>query len=182
METIKQFLSISYGSGDGSGSGSGYGDGVKTFCGNTVYFVDGIQTILKVVHGNYAKGFLLNYDLTLTPCYVAKQGDYFAHGVTLRAAQIAALKKAEENMSVEERIEAFWECHNITDKYLVKDFYEWHHKLTGSCKMGRDEFAKDHGINLDNGRMTVNEFVTLTENACGGTIIKQLWEKRPNFL
>ena len=79
-----------------------------------------------------------------------------------------------ENMNEEERIEAFWNCHNKTDKYPVKDFYDWHHKLTGSCEMGRNEFAKDHGIDLDNDMMTVDEFIKLTENAYGGEIIRKL--------
>jgi hypothetical protein len=56
-------------SGDGYGSGSGYGygsgDGIKAFCGENVYQIDGIQTIIRKLKGNIAKGVILNSDLTI---------------------------------------------------------------------------------------------------------------------
>ena len=39
--------------------------------------------------------------------------------------------------------------------------------------MGRQQFAKDHGVDLD-GEMTVEEFIKLTKNSFGGDIIKRL--------
>lgn len=41
--------------------------------------------------------------------------------------------------------------------------------------MGRQQFAKDHGVNLE-GEMTVDEFIALTKNTFGGDIIKKLEE------
>ena len=41
--------------------------------------------------------------------------------------------------------------------------------------MGRRQFAKDNGVDLD-GEMTVEDFIALTKNAFGGDIIKQLEE------
>ena len=64
-EQIKLFLS------SGSGDGSGDGDGIKTFNGDKVYIIDGIPTIIKHVHGNVAKEYILNDDLTLTETFVA---------------------------------------------------------------------------------------------------------------
>ena len=49
----------------------------------------------------------------------------------------------------------------------------YHHVLTGSCRMGRELFAKDKGLSLD-GKMSIHEFVELTKDAYGGDIIKQL--------
>ena len=158
------------------GSGRGDGDGIKNFCNNEVYEIDGVQTIIKRLHGNCAKGFILRSDLTLTPCYVVKYNSYFAHGKTLRGAREAAFTKAINNMPVEDRVAAFWKNHNRTDRYPVSDFYEWHNRLTGSCEMGRREFAREHEIDLENGEMTVDEFIKLTENAYGGEIIKKLRE------
>lgn len=40
--------------------------------------------------------------------------------------------------------------------------------------MGRKSFAKNHGINIDTDKFTVQEFIKITENDYGGTIIKQL--------
>ena len=41
--------------------------------------------------------------------------------------------------------------------------------------MGRQQFAKDHDVNLE-GEMTVEKFVTLTEDSFGGDIIRKLEE------
>lgn len=39
--------------------------------------------------------------------------------------------------------------------------------------MGRQQFAKDHGVDLE-GEMTVEEFIALTQNAFGRKIIRRL--------
>ena len=167
----------SYGDGYGSGYGDGYGYGygLKSISGEKVYMVDGIATTISHIHGNTAKGTIVNNDLTETPCYIVKEGKYFAHGKTLAEANAALQDKLFEVMPTEERIAAFWECHKKGVKYPTKDFFEWHHKLTGSCLMGRQQFAKDHGVDLD-GEMTVDVFIALTKNAFGGDIIKKLEE------
>ena len=185
MEEIKILEFISSGSGDGygygSGSGDGYGygsgsgDGLKSISGKKVYMVDDIATTISRIHGNTAKGTIVNNDLTETPCYIVKEGKYFAHGKTLAEANAALQDKLFDKMLAEKRIAAFWDCHKKGVKYPTKDFFEWHHKLTGSCLMGRRQFAKDHGVDLD-GEMTVDDFIALTKNAFGGDIIKRLEE------
>ncbi len=80
-----------------------------------------------------------------------------------------------DDMDVEEKIEMFKEKFPETDKkYPAKDFYHWHHNLTGSCEMGRKSFASSHGIDIENDMLTVNEFMDLTESAYCGEVIKQL--------
>lgn len=163
-----------YGYGDGNGYGSGYGSGgIKSYNCKSVYLVDGIQTIITAVKGNLAKGYIVNSDLTLTSCYIAENGNKFAHGKTLKEAVSALQDKILEDMSEEERVSAFMECHNYDGIYPVSDLYDWHHRLTGSCEMGRQQFAKDHGIDLD-GEMSVKTFIELTKSAYGGEVIKQL--------
>ena len=177
------------GSGDGSGYGYRYGDGygyrygdgygyrygygLNSINGKKVYMVDGLPTTISHRHGNIAKGMIVNSDLTQTPCYIVKEGRYFAHGETLAEANAALQEKLFDEMPAEERIAEFWKCHKKGVKYPTKDFFEWHHKLTGSCLMGRQQFAKDHGVDLD-GEMTVEEFIELTKNSFGGDIIKKL--------
>ena len=162
---------------DGYGFGDGYGsdfcDGVKKVNNHDIYIVDDTPTIITALFNNYAKGYIVGNDLTLKPCYIAKNGDIFAHGKTLREAVTALQDKLFEDMPEEERIAAFIECHDYDGVYSNSDLYEWHHKLTGSCEMGRQQFAKDHGIDLD-GKMSVKEFIELTKNAYGGEIIKRL--------
>ena len=165
-----------YGDGNGSGDGSGY-DGIKSFHGNVVFLIDEIQTILDKVHGNIAKGRILKNDLTTTKCFILKQNGRFAHGKTLREARNALAEKLFDGMDEEERIEAFMAEHDLDTAYPNTDLYSWHHRLTGSCEMGRKAFAEDHGIDVEHGSMTVEEFIALTKNAYGGAIIQKLEQK-----
>ena len=178
---VKTFLSGSgSGSGYGSGSGSGYGDGdggLSEINGNKVYLVDGVPTIFTSIHGNAAKGFILQSDLTLTHCYIVKGNGMFAHGDDLHKAMAALRDKMFEDMPEEERIAEFIKEHPDKDKaYPNQDLFDWHHRLTGSCMAGRNAFVKDKGLSLD-GETTVTEFIRLTENAYGGDTIKNLKKK-----
>lgn len=170
-----------YGEGAGEYSGDGYADGysdIKRIFGKEVHVIDGIQTIIDRVRFGYAVGHILNGDLTLTPCFVAKSGNYFAHGKTLKGAQNAVADKVLQNETEEERIKAFWACHTTDGKYSGQDLYDWHHRLTGSCEMGRQRFIKDKGLNIDS-EYTVREFVEICKDAYGGGTIRRLadrWE------
>ena len=158
--------------GDGSGSGYGYGDGVKKYDGEDVHMIDGVQTIIKAVHGDIAKGFILQGDLTLTPCFIAKVDGCFAHGETVRQAVTDARDKAFEGLPQEERITAFLDAIKPNTEYPVMTLYDWHHRLTGSCEAGRKAFAKDHGIDLS-ADMTREAFFELTKDAYGGSVIRE---------
>lgn len=189
MENIENFFETKhykgYGSGSGYGDGSSYGDGfgsgsdsgvdgILQFNSCRVFVVDGIQTAINKVIENFAKGFMINEDLTTEPCYVAKSGNTFAHGKTIHEAHEALMEKLLEEMPVEERIENFLKEFSGNKKFKVIEFYKWHHILTGSCKFGRDQFAKEHSIDLENDEFTVKEFVELTKNSYGGDIIKEI--------
>ena len=143
-----------------------------------MFLIDDIQTIITHIHGNYAKGFILQSDFTLTPCFVVKARNCFAHGETLREAQAALEEKLFEDMDIDEKIQLFVKhFFDINKKYPAKDFYTWHNKLTGSCEMGRKAFANDHGIDIENDTMTVFEFIELTKGSFGGSVICELEER-----
>ena len=178
---IKRFLRVGdgdgYGDGYGDGSGYGSGDGIKSFNGKQVHIIDDVQTIIESVHSSYASGYILNSDLTLTPCYIAKVGDYFAHGTTLKQAVQDASAKYEKNKPLTERIADFKRQYPTLDSVAKgADLFRWHNTLTGSCRLGREQFCRDHNIDPDKVTMTVREFLTLTENAYGKDIIKQVKE------
>ena len=161
------------GPGYGDGYGSGSGSGPDSICGMQVHRIDDVRTCITHVHGGIAKGFIVRKDLTLEQCYIAKQDGLFAHGRSLRNAMEALREKLFDNMPDEERCEAFAQEHEAGRKYTNRDYFEWHHRLTGSCLMGREEFAREHGLDMD-GSMTPEDFIRLTENAYGGDVIKQL--------
>ena len=172
-----------YGSGSGySGSGSGsvpgyYGDGsgsgIKSACGMAVHMIDGVPTIITQLRGSVAKGFVLRGDMGLEPCYVVKGTGCFAHGRTLHEAREALLAKMFEDMPEEDRLDAFCAEFKPGEARTVAEFYDWHHRLTGSCTQGRDAFARDHGLSMT-GAMTPEEFIRLTCDAYGGEIIRKL--------
>lgn len=166
-----------YGYGDvsGSGYGSGDGDGIKVYQGQPVYRIDNIPTLIDSVHETYAKGFILNSDLTLKPCYIARVGNSFAHGESLHQAHADAAAKELKELPVDKRIEKFWEAHcDTSKKYPARDLFDWHGILTGSCTMGRKQFCIEHNIDLDSDKFTVQQFIKLTCKAYGGHIILQL--------
>ena len=184
-----------YGNGFGYGNGSGYGDGlccgygsedgsgeggdvsvmnIKTFNGHIIDYIDCVPTIITHIHNDVASGFIIRFDMTLLPCYVAKAGNYFAHGKTLKDAVIDAEAKEMYNMPIEERIEKFIEVFGSLDsEHTGKEFYDWHHILTGSCRMGRDKFCEENGIDLTK-KYSVRYFLNITKNSYGGDIIKQI--------
>jgi hypothetical protein len=160
-----------YGDGDGSGYGSGYG--IPRFNGECIHMVDDVQTIIKSVRGNVAKGFILQADLTLKPCFIAKANDFFAHGDTIQQARTGAETKAFEEMDEDARISAFRERFSADGKHLGSDLFEWHGKLTGSCLMGREQFVRDRQIDLTK-TFTITEFIELCKGAYGGEIVARL--------
>ncbi|MFA5169819.1 MAG: hypothetical protein WC420_03780 [Candidatus Paceibacterota bacterium] len=172
-----------YGSGDGDGSGYGSGDGdgsgsgIKSFNGIKLYDIDDTPTAITSIRNNIAKGFIINNDLTFKKCFIIKRDNYFAHGGTLKEAQESLCEKMFDDMSEEERIEMFLSEFNFIDKYPAKTFFDWHNRLTGSCLFGRQHFAKEKGIDLENDIFTVNEFVELTKNSYGGEIVIKLIQK-----
>ena len=166
-----------YGNGSGYGDGDGDGDGIKSFCGKEVYLIDDMQTIIESVRGNIAKGYILQSDLTLTPCHVVKENGKFAHGGTLREAFEALQEKLYDDSTEEERLQKFREHFpDFSKEYPAKELFVWHHVLTGSCKAGRESFCRDNGINIDKDTFTIHEFISLTKNSYGGETIKKLIE------
>ena len=138
--------------------------------------IDDVPTIIRKFKFGAAFGAILNSDLTLTRCWVAKGNNRFAHGATLTEAREALAGKLFDDMSEEDRIAAFWQAHNRTDKYNGRDLWTWHHRLTGSCEMGRNQFCADRGIDIDGTEWTVAQFVELCKDSYGGGIIRRLME------
>ena len=180
-EQIKEFLSVTffkdgngYGSGDGDGygggNGGGYGNGsgdgsggiggIKIFNSQNVYQIDNIPTIISSIRNNIAKGFILLSDLTLTPCYIVKENNYFSHGSTLKEAFRSLQEKLYQNESLEDRIRRFKEKFiDFKAKYPASELFIWHKILTGSCKMGRESFCKSNNIDIQKDKFTIYEFI-----------------------
>ena len=102
------------GSGDRHGSGYGYNYcydesfyGIGSYNGQKAYIIDGVPTLITNIHKTIAKGYILESDLSLTPCYIVKGHGYFAHGQTVKEALKALQSKIFENMNPEKTIALF---------------------------------------------------------------------------
>ena len=165
-----------YDSDSGEGEdGYGYGNGdIPILNGNIVDDVDSIPTIIIQVKDNFAKGYIVKEDLTLESCYIAKVGNSFAHGKTLKEAFTDAGRKEMKNTPIKERIKKFVEVFGSLDsEHAGKEYYNWHNILTGSCQMGRDGFCKAHDIDLEK-KYTVRYFLDITKDSYGGHVIRQI--------
>ena len=177
MENVEAWIKT--GDGSGSGYGSGYGDGLKKINNDTIYKIDGVPTVIKHIKGNIAKGYVLNSDLSINKCYIAKRNGYFAHGESIKDAMKSLEDKILMNMDIDEKIDTIIGEYEKDMEYPNKTFFSLHNFLTGSCEMGRNKFVREHNIDLE-GKMTVDEFINLTENDYGSDIIKQFKEKWEN--
>ena len=171
-------VGFGFGNGAGSAIGSGgddFGFGaidIKSINGNTIDYVDNIPTIITQIRGDIARGYVVKKSLALEPCFISKVGNSFAHGWTLKEAVADATTKEMKRMPIEKRVEKFKEVVDSLDsKHTGKEFYDGHHILTGSCRMGRDGFCKAHKIDLDK-KYTVRYFLSITKNAYKGDIIE----------
>ncbi len=165
-----------YGLGSGLGSGAGYGYvRMVSLNGQKAYSIDGMPTLIDSVKGNFAIGGVIQPDLSVRGCYIARVGKSFAHGDTLRKAFEDATRKDMRRKPVKERVAEFKREFPEPDRpYPNRGLYTWHGFLTGSCRMGRDEFARARGIDVERGSMTVREFIGLTRGSYGGESIAML--------
>ena len=144
-------------------------------------YIDYVPTIITQVRGNIACGYIVKEDLTLDACYIAKVGNSFAHGKTLKDAIADVEAKETERLPIEERIGKFQEVFGSLDsEHTGKEYYNWHHILTGSCLMGRDEFCKAHNIDLEK-KYTVRYFLDITKGSYGSNVIKSIRESYENM-
>lgn len=165
------------GDGYGNGNGKGNGYGIHSINGNPIYNVDSMPTVIKLVHGNYAFGYTLKYNVILVPCYIAKFNDCFAHGKTLKDAVKDAMSKWMNDIPLDDRIDEFMKEYPYLDSVArCSDLFRWHNILTGSCELGREQFCEQHGISI-NDRMSVKEFCEIAADSYGGEKIIKLKER-----
>jgi hypothetical protein len=142
---------------------------------NSVHYVDGLPCIFQSIHGNTAKVFLIDTrDFSTKPCYIVKVHDMFAHGETIADAAKAVEEKYLASLDIDERIAMFVKQYPDHGAVVSNaDLSQWHHTLTGSCEFGRDQWCREHAIDMA-GSMTVRQFIDMTKAAYGSDVIGQL--------
>lgn len=144
--------------------------------GKDVYYIDGIPCTVNSVHEDWMSvNIIRTDDFTSYKAFVAKVHGVVAHGETLKEAFQDAHDKYMAELEPEERCAMFVkEFSDMNKKYPAQSFFNWHGTVTGSCRIGRRNFADRHGINLDTATLTIKEFINLTINEYGGDTIKLL--------
>ncbi len=167
------------GNGDGKGWGNGYEDGngfgygegtnidIPFINGYPIRFINNLSTLIYQIRGNYAKGAIIDDEFNITPCFIARIDNCFAHGSTLHEADRDAQAKALENSSFEKRIQRFVEKYPDPNKPVpFADLFNWHNILTDSCWRGHKQFVKRHNLDTD-AKYTPRFFIELTQKAYG---------------
>ena len=110
-----------YGCGSGCGDGFGYVDGngtgyiptimfndvpvmtnIKSLNGNVVDYINDVPVIITHILDNFAAGFIVKNDLTLSPCFIAKISESFTYGTTLKeAVAVAKANKIKKILNIE---------------------------------------------------------------------------------
>ena len=166
----------------GDGDGYGRGDGFTYYNKMQIHIVDCVPTVITAVFNNVAKGFTVNDDLTLKPCYIVKNDRLFAHGETLKKALEALREKELENIDIDELIEKFIEEIKPNALYPAKTFFDWHHYITGSCEYGRNCFVSEHDIDVEHDAYTAKQFFDISlESSFGADEIKRVKEAWENY-
>lgn len=62
----------------------------------------------------------------------------------------------------------------IIGEFICDRIYELETRSPGSCDMGRRQFARGHGIDVEHAAMTLQEFLALTKDAYGGDVIRRV--------
>ena len=115
-----------YGNGDGYGDGNGNGIGIKLLNKQTVYLIDGVLTIISSIKDDAVKGFILNDDLSLSPCYTVRNEYHYSHGTTLKEALKSLEEKTLLNTPIKNRIKSFKDYFkDFNKKEKALSLYEW---------------------------------------------------------
>ena len=173
---LLKYNGYGYGYGNGDGDGYGYEIKIHSYENEPVHYIDGIPCVIKSIKDEYAFVEVVDtVSFGTKRMYVAKRYGLFAHGVTLKEAVEQVEEKWIASQTVEEKIEQFKAKFKKGVAYSASLFYDWHTLLTGSCKSGKDMWIDQNRIDL-NSKMTVEQFIELTQNAYGGDVIRRLSE------
>ncbi len=149
------------GDGDGYGSGDGSGDGLKHYNNREVYIVDDTAMLIYSVKNNIASGAIINKDLTLSDCYIAKSGNYFAHGATIKEAREDLMFK------VLDRDKSEFESLTLDDSVDADVAIQCYRVITGACGEGTKSFVRNELQGELKDSYTIREIIELTKGQYG---------------
>ena len=169
-----------YGNGDSAGHGNEYGSGyghsiyipgveaLISYNGHKSYIIDEVPTIIYSVCSNIAKGAIIGNDLTLKECYIAKEGNCFAHGKTIKKARKDLLYK------ILDRDKSEFETLTLDSKLSLKDAIQCYRVITGACSQGVKNFCDSIELKEN---YTIREIINLTSEAYNGYLFEEFFNR-----
>ena len=159
----------------------------KDFFGNLLSYYDGelneiydglsyIEkhlTHIDNITDKEACGFYLGRSGRKIPFFAIKDDDKIGIGASYGHASDVLLMKQTIGISEEQRLSEFIESHEKDKSYTVENLWDWHRYLTLSCYSGGERFRDEHGLKMED-LMSIQHFISITENDFGGHIIKKL--------
>lgn len=88
------------------------------------------------------------------------------------------MARFDHDKATEIKITRFLETHSLDEKYPIRELSRWHSILCRSCPAGKKTFAQQHNLDVENGMMTIREFIEITghDEEYGSKVIKKLAE------
>ena len=133
----------------------------------TIQDIDGYSTVtggwkrtgdVEVCRARYLAGCDVS---EMAQCYVAKQGNIYAHGDTIKDAVCDLKFKIIEGRDISDVVAEIHQTGVVTrEQYRV---------VTGACRAGVAAFLADHGIPDDLESMPLRDVLKLTSGAYGGS-------------
>lgn len=137
----------------------------------TVYTVKCIDGYVMVIDSEKAKGdftiYKCRYFGRFNECIVAKRGDYYAHGDTLKeAVEDVNFKFLQETFDLDTLVS------EIKSKKTMS--VSEYRLITGACRQGCANFRKSKGI--ESTELPLKEVINITKNEYGGDRVQELFD------
>ena len=154
------------------------GRGIKSFNGQTVYYINNNPVIIHSLHQEqYARVSTINLDLTLSESYLARIGEIIDTGENLHEAYKEVYLKSIKEKEEDERIQTFIDLYPNPDKEILGlDFMKWHSVLTDACLDGQLKFIKNNNLDT-NKKYSIKFLVKLTRRAFNPSVMQKIISK-----
>lgn len=147
---------------------------IKTHNGNKVYYINDVPTVIKSINCGIGHGYIIDNNGKSVEKFVAKSYNIFVFGDSFDEVYDKLYEKDRIKEYSEIFINKFVEHFKLNRKYNFSELAFWHRNLTGACIEGIMLFCKDNNINFENDKMTVQEFLNISKNSYGKSIVKNI--------
>lgn len=172
----------SLGCGNGDGSGDCHSDrfyntiNILEYKGHNIYYAITANKYFyfQRIYPKFAVVMIVDpCDFTETSMFMGKHKNKVAISVTIRNALTQAVRYSTETMEIKKQL-----MNRLKEnpRLTIREYIDWHAKLTGCCAFSGREFIAALGLDLHH-RGTLYEFVKITlSDPVNGRIIRRVFD------